>query len=376
MITVLCERRRLNIHVTLETVIVATNRQLSVMHPIHKLLKPHFRKTLHINATTRQIIIGSGDRRENGDIFRGLQEVSYLPGKYAVEMSSQAYGNDWSFTDLALPTDLIKRYANVIRVDTFDCVHKHKVIENFCRGMAKGDPRKPEKMELLIKDYPFAVDGLDLWVAIKNWVRDYCAIYYKDDGAVRSDGELQAWWREVRQVGHADLSDAPWWPAMDCLADLEETCSTVIWLGSGFHSAIGLWQYTYQGFVPCRPTVTSTPMPEAGEDVSESDFLGSITPRKEALSGMAMAARSMMLEREVYLGQRPDTERWTSDRRAAMALARFRSRLEAVADDIERRNSDPALKNRAGPVQVPYTRLTPTTMPRPFVGGIPNSPTN
>ncbi|KAK3153446.1 hypothetical protein QOZ80_2BG0172990 [Eleusine coracana subsp. coracana] len=301
----------LNIHVTLEPVIIATNRQLSVLHPIHKLLKPHFRKTLHINTTTRQIIISSGD-----------------------------------------PRNLIKR------------------------GMAKGDPRNPENLELFIKDYPFAVDGLGLWIAIKNWVKDYCAIYYPDDSAVTSDSELQDWWREVRQVGHADLSEASWWPALDCLADLEEICTTIIWLGSGFHSAIGLWQFTYQGFVPCRPTITSRSMPEAGEEVTESDFLESITPRKEALSGMAMAARSMMLEREVYLGQRPDTEKWTSDERAAMALARFRWRLEGVADDIERRNGDPALRNRSGPVELPYTRLTPTMVPGPIVGGIPNGATN
>ena len=45
-----------------------------------------------------------------------------------------------------------------------------------CRGLAKGDPNNPEKLELLIKDYPFAVDGLEIWIAIKKWVADYCAI--------------------------------------------------------------------------------------------------------------------------------------------------------------------------------------------------------
>ena len=46
-----------------------------------------------------------------------------------------------------------------------------------CRGLAKGDPNNPEKLELLIKDYPFAVDGLEIWMAIKKWVADYCAIW-------------------------------------------------------------------------------------------------------------------------------------------------------------------------------------------------------
>jgi len=33
-------------------------------------------------------------------------------------------------------------------------------------------------------NYPYAVDGLDMWAAIKNWVADYCAIYYPNDGAM------------------------------------------------------------------------------------------------------------------------------------------------------------------------------------------------
>ncbi|KAK3153561.1 hypothetical protein QOZ80_2BG0177370 [Eleusine coracana subsp. coracana] len=337
-----------NVNATMEPLAIATNRQLTVLHPIHKLLKPHFCKTLYINSTARQILFGSGDRRESGEIFRGIQEVIYLPSKYGLEMASQAYKN-WIFTDLPLPKDLINR------------------------GLAKGDPKNPEKLELLIKDYPFAVDGLELWIAIKNWITDYCSIYYVDDGAVTSDSELEAWWKEVRHVGHGDHCEAPWWPKLDCVGNLEEICTT-IWLGSAFHAAVGLRQYTHLGFVPNRPTIACRAMPEAGAEVTESDFLGSITPRKEALWVMTMTGLSMMTKGEVYLGQRP--EWWTCDERAADALARFQSRLEAVVDNINRRNRDPGLRNRAGAVELPYTLLTQTTVPGPVGGGIPNSITN
>lgn len=148
--------------------------------------------------------------------------------------------------------------------------------------MARGDPKEPEKLELLIRDVPYAVDGLEIWMAIKTWVTDYCAIYYSndDDSAVRSDNELQAWWWEVRHVGHGDLQDARWWPAMDCLADLVETYTTIIWLGSAFHAAVGLSQYGYQGFIPNSPTLASHPMPKTGTEVTEFEFLRSITPKK------------------------------------------------------------------------------------------------
>jgi linoleate 9S-lipoxygenase len=245
-----------------------------------------------------------------------------------------------------------------------------------CRGLAKGDPNNPEKLELLIKDYPFAVDGLEIWIAIKKWVADYCSIYYVNDGAVTSDSELQAWWREVRHGGHGDLQDAHWWPAMDFLADLVEACTTIIWLGSAFHAAVGLGQYGYQGFVPKSPTLTSRAMPEAGAVVTEAEFLGSITPRNETLAPMGMAAKSLARTGEVFLGQRPESELWTSKQSPAEALARFQESLEVVAGKIQMRNADPTVKNRAGPVEVPYNMLTPTTEPGPVARGIPNSITS
>lgn len=90
---------RLRTHCCTEPYVIATNRQLSVMHPIYRLLDPHFRYTMEINALARQALV-------NAD---GIIESSFSPGKYSMEFSSVAYDKQWRFDHEALPKDLISR---------------------------------------------------------------------------------------------------------------------------------------------------------------------------------------------------------------------------------------------------------------------------
>ena len=49
------------------------------------------------------------------------------------------------------------------------------------------DSNNLNNLRLLIKDYPYAVDGLAIWWAIESWVTEYCSIYYPDNKAVVVD---------------------------------------------------------------------------------------------------------------------------------------------------------------------------------------------
>ncbi|XP_031124547.1 lipoxygenase 6, chloroplastic isoform X2 [Ipomoea triloba] len=89
----------LRTHASMEPYIIATQRQLSSMHPIYKLLRPHMRYTMEINALARQSLINGG----------GIIEACFSPGKYSMEISSAAYKTMWRFDMEALPADLVRR---------------------------------------------------------------------------------------------------------------------------------------------------------------------------------------------------------------------------------------------------------------------------
>lgn len=90
---------RLRTHACTEPYIIATYRQLSALHPIAKLLHPHFRYTMEINAAARQNLIAAG----------GVIESTFTPGKYALQMSAEVYKTFWRFDKESLPEDLIRR---------------------------------------------------------------------------------------------------------------------------------------------------------------------------------------------------------------------------------------------------------------------------
>eukprot|EP00253_Pinus_taeda_P012867 PITA_12867 len=333
----------LNTHAVTEPFVIATNRHLSVMHPVYKLLSPHFRDTMNINALARQILINGG----------GILETTVFPGRYSMEMSAVAY-KDWRFDEQELPADLLKR------------------------GMAVVDPSMPYGLKLMIEDYPYAVDGLEIWFAIVSWVKEYLSLYYQNDDAVKSDTELQAWWTEIKNVGHGDKKDETWWYSMESVEEVEKVITTIIWVASALHAAVNYGQYPYAGYMPNRPTISRRLIPEEGsqefsELVENPDLaiLRTLSNQFQTTLGIALIEiLSRHSTDEVYLGQRATSE-WSDDKRVTEAFERFGTKLKEIEKNITERNLNAEiLKNRSGPAKVPYTLLYPNTSDLTHKGGI------
>ncbi|XP_057964766.1 linoleate 9S-lipoxygenase 6-like [Malania oleifera] len=323
----------LKTHAVIEPVIIASRRQLSVMHPIHWLLGPHFRDTIHVNALARRILINAG----------GILETILFSGEFSMELSAELY-KDWRFDEQGLPADLVKR------------------------RMAFTDPEKPAGVQLLFEDYPYGADGLDIWIAISTWVRDFCSLFYKDDDSVKSDREIQAWWSEIQHVGHEDKRNEKWWYQMTTISELIEALTTIIWTASALHASVNFGQYGYAGYPPNRPTMCRKFIPEEGtlefaEFLRDPDkyYLSMLPERLEMRLGVALVeVLSRHTSDEQYLGQKPSSN-WTGNKEVYQMYMKFREKLQDIEKCIMNRNRDPNLKNRWGPAKIPYRFLCPDT---------------
>ncbi|KAL8170849.1 hypothetical protein V2J09_022653, partial [Rumex salicifolius] len=314
----------LRTHCCVEPYIIATNRQLSAMHPIYRLLDPHFRYTMEINALAREALINAG----------GIIESSFTPGKYSIE------------------------------------------------GMATEDPRAPHGLKLTIRDYPFANDGLLVWDSIKEWVSDYVNHYYSSSDLVQSDVELQSWWAEIRTEGHGDKKDAPWWPKLETTDDLVGILTNIIWVASAHHAAVNFGQYAYGGYFPNRPTIAREKMPTEDPDEGEWKFfqekpeealLRCFPSQIQATKVMAILdVLSSHSPDEEYLGEKPEPS-WAENPVVNAAFERFSGRLKEIEGIVDGRNADAKLKNRRGAGVVPYELLKPYSKPGATAMEVPNS---
>ena len=248
--------------------------------------------------------------------------------------------------------------------------------------MAVEDPSMPCGVKLVIEDYPYAADGLLIWSAIKELVESYVEHFYPEPSLVTSDLELQAWWNEIKNKGHYDKRNEPWWPKLDTKEDLCGILTTMIWISSGQHAAINFGQYPFGGYVPNRPTLMRKLIPHEDEPEYEKFihnpqrfFLSSLPTQLQATKVMAVQdTLSTHSPDEEYLGQVHHLQsHCSSDHQVQIMFGKFSSKLEEVEKTINARNKDIRLRNRTGAGIPPYELLLPLSGPGVTGRGIPNS---
>lgn len=185
--------------------------------------------------------------------------------------------------------------------------------------MAVPDESSKHGVKLVVEDYPYAADGLELWTAIKGWNAEYVDLWYKDDSAIQNDTELQTWFKEMREEGHADKKDAPGWPVLDSKKALVEILTTIQWIPSCQHAAVNFGQYDYAGWMPHHPTIVRRLIPEEGSadwdkmmKNPEKWYLETIANKDSTTTAMSVyEVLSAHSPKEEYIGERPAD--WTNN---------------------------------------------------------------
>lgn len=248
--------------------------------------------------------------------------------------------------------------------------------------MAVEDPNAAHGVKLSIEDYPFANDGLILWDAIKEWATEYVNHYYPDPGVVKSDKELQAWWTEIRSVGHGDKKEEPWWPILNTPEDLIDVVSSMMWVTSGHHAAVNFGQYYFASYFPARPSVARINVPTEEPNSKlwkrfledpERVFLDTFPAHIQATVLLSiLSILSTHSPEEEYLGEDMEPA-WGDDPVVKQAFDKFSGRLKKLEDIIDQRNANPKLKNRHGAGVDPYQLLKPYSEPGVTARGVPCS---
>jgi arachidonate 15-lipoxygenase len=309
-------------HLTIETLIVATHRQLSAWHPVLAMLTPHFRFTLDINEGAKHSLI--------------------IPGGVVASVLSPSIEGS-----LALVRDARLAWR-------FDQNLPQRLFE--LRGVQAS--RLPE--------FPFRDDTLLLWDAIRAYVRAFLAVYYDGDAAVRADWELQAWVNEITSPNGAAFqgldgltrvksSTGESWQ-LDSFEYLVELVSLLVYTAGPQHANVNYAQYPMMSYLPSvSGTAYAAPPTSASVADTEAEYLKVLPPLDVSLYQLSFGYLLSGVQYDSF-GSYSDNPRrpYFADERAEAAAIEFRMALCAAEAEIRKRNLSRPL---------PYENQLPSMIP-------------
>ena len=275
-------------HVVMGPFAVVTNRQLALHHPIHLMLKPHFRFMLHDNELGRTQFI-----QDDGPVERMMAGTL----EESITIAARYYG-DWSIQKAVFPTEIANR--NMDDVD-------------------------------LLGHYPFREDGMKLWKATEQYVIDYLKLYYSSNEDIANDYELQNWAEELAAKDAGCTAGMP--ERIETMEQLVEIITVVIYTCAPLHSALNFAQYEYIGYIPNMPYAAYHEIPENG-GVDMEMLMKILPPFDQASYQLKWTELLTSYKYDKYAHYDEKFE----DPRAQALIESFQATLDEIEKEIDRDN--------------------------------------
>ncbi|XP_023262844.1 hydroperoxide isomerase ALOXE3-like [Seriola lalandi dorsalis] len=293
----------MNTHYLAEVFTVATLRSFPVVHPLYKLLIPHFRYTLQINIMARDSIFGPD----------GILSTSSLGYEGLTELMRRAL-SETTYSSLCLPENIT------------------------ARGL------------MSIPNFYYRDDGLKLWNIINRFVKATVGYYYPSDKEVRKDTELQEWISEIFTHGFLGNKASGCPAGFYTVEEVIKFITMVIFTVSAQHAAVNSGQFDYHSWVPNGSLLLCKPPPNTKGQSSMKTILETLPNVGHTVNIAAMLwVLSEMYTDVVPLGTYPEEQ--FNEPVPKQMINRFQAELSHLKGVIITRNSQ---------LEVPYKYLNPT----------------
>ncbi|KAF4114142.1 hypothetical protein G5714_004365 [Onychostoma macrolepis] len=295
----------LKTHLLAEVFEIAMYRQLSAVHPVYKLLIPHVRFTIAINAEAREKLIS-----EDG-VFSKISSICVDGMEKLIQNGMKTL----TYKSLCFPEDIK------------------------ARGMED------------VPNYYYRDDGMRIWEEINCFVSAVVKIYYVSDKTVQQDVEIQEFVKDVACFGMNNSDSFP--KSLESREQLVEYLTVVIFTASAQHAAVNFGQFDWYGWIPNSPSTMRKPPPQKKGQVDMKYIMDSLPDRgcsSEVLG--TVWALSQTQENELFLGMYP--EMYFTEQPVKEAINTFSKKLDEVTNIIKSRNEELTLS---------YFYLSPDKIP-------------
>ncbi|XP_028252886.1 hydroperoxide isomerase ALOXE3-like [Parambassis ranga] len=293
----------LNTHFLGEVFTVATLRCFPLIHPLYKLLIPHFRYVIHVNKLAHRDLLGP----------KGALTKSSLGRDGLIELMRRSL-SEMTYSSLCLPENIT------------------------ARGLES------------VPNFYYRDDGLKLWRIINSFVKDMVEHYYPSDSDVCKDTELQEWISEIFTHGVLGNKLSGFPESLNTTEELINFLTMVIFTVSAQHAAVNNGQFDYHSWTPNGSLLLHKAPPTTKGQSSLKTIFETLPNVGDTASFAGVAwLLSDTYSDVVFLGEYPE-ERF-DEPASKQIIQKFQAELSSLSEEITKRNSL---------LEIPYTYLDPT----------------